>query len=133
MRFLLDTNICIYIIKKKPKQVIDMFLTLPIGSVGISSITLAELQYGIAKSINVEKNREALEKFLTPFEVLDFDQNAANCYGDIRAELERKGTPIGSLDMLIAAHARSLDVILVTNNEKEFVRIVDLKIENWVK
>ena len=133
MRFLLDTNICIYIIKKKPKQVIDMFLTLPIGSVGISSITLAELQYGIAKSINVEKNREALEKFLTPFEVLDFDQNAANCYGDIRAELERKGTQIGSLDMLIAAHARSLDVILVTNNEKEFVRIVDLKIENWVK
>lgn len=133
MRFLLDTNICIYIIKKKPKQVIDMFLTLPIGSVGISSITLAELQYGIAKSINVEKNREALEKFLTPFEVLDFDQNAANCYGDIRAELERRGTPIGSLDMLIAAHARSLDVILVTNNEKEFVRIVDLKIENWVK
>ena len=83
MRFLLDTNICIYIIKKKPKQVIDMFLTLPIGSVGISSITLAELQYGIAKSINVEKNREALEKFLTPFEVLDFDQNAANCYGYI--------------------------------------------------
>ncbi|MBK7639480.1 MAG: type II toxin-antitoxin system VapC family toxin [Bacteroidetes bacterium] len=133
MRFLLDTNICIYIIKKKPKQVIDMFLTLPIGSVGISSITLAELQYGIAKSINVEKNREALEKFLTPFEVLDFDQNAANCYGDIRAELERKGTPIGSLDMLIAAHARSLDVILVTNNEKEFVRIMDLKIENWAK
>ena len=133
MRFLLDTNICIYIIKKKPKQVIDMFLTLPIGSVGISSITLAELQYGIAKSINVEKNREALEKFLTPFEVLDFDQNAANCYGDIRAELEKMGTPIGSLDMLIAAHARSLDIILVTNNEKEFVRIMDLKIENWAK
>jgi tRNA(fMet)-specific endonuclease VapC len=133
MRFLLDTNICIYIIKKKPRQVIDIFLTLPIGSVGISSITLAELQYGIAKSNNVEKNREALEKFLTPFEVFDFDQSAANCYGDIRAELEKMGTPIGSLDMLIAAHARSLDIILVTNNEKEFVRIMDLKIENWAK
>ncbi|MBL0287958.1 MAG: PIN domain-containing protein [Bacteroidetes bacterium] len=74
-----------------------------------------------------------MEKFLTPVEVFDFDQSAANCYGDIRAELEKMGTPIGSLDMLIAAHARSLDIILVTNNEKEFVRIMDLKIENWVK
>jgi len=131
MEYLLDTNICIYIIKKKPEQVFDKFLTLSIGSVGISSITLAELHYGIAKSLNPEKNKEALEKFLTPIEILDFEANATEEYGKIRAELERKGTPIGPLDMLIAAHAKSLDLTLVTNNEKEFNRIVGLKIENW--
>lgn len=133
MEYFLDTNICIYIIKKRPARVFDKLITLPLGSVGISSVTLAELQYGIAKSTNPDKNKEALEKFLTPIEIMDFDSNASEEYGQIRAELEKKGTPIGALDLLIAAHAKCLDLILVTNNEKEFARIPDLKIENWTK
>jgi tRNA(fMet)-specific endonuclease VapC len=133
MNYLLDTNICIYIIKKKPAEVFEKFKTLTIGDVGISSITLAELQFGIEKSSNPEKNREALEKFLTPIEILDYGYEATVEYGKIRTELEKKGIPIGPLDMLIASHAKSLGVILVTNNEREFMRIVDLKIENWTK
>jgi len=133
MEYLLDTNICIYIIKKKPFEVFEKFKTLTIGDVGISSITLAELQFGIEKSSNAEKNREALEKFLTPIEIIDYGFEASVEYGKIRAELEKKGIPIGPLDMLIASHAQSLNVILVTNNVKEFERIPGLKIENWTK
>jgi tRNA(fMet)-specific endonuclease VapC len=133
MEYLLDTNICIYIIKKKPAEVFDKFKNLTIGDVGISSITLAELQYGIEKSSNSVKNKEALEKFLTPIEVIDFGYDATVEYGKIRSELERKGVPIGPLDMLIAAHAMSLDVTLVTNNVREFERIPELKIDNWTK
>lgn len=131
MEYLLDTNICIYIIKKRPIIVFDKFRSLSIGSIGISSITLAELQYGIMKSSNPDKNQEALNKFLTPIEILDFGFYATMEYGKIRAELERKGTPIGPLDTLIASHAKSLDLTLVTNNEREFERISGLKIENW--
>ena len=131
MEYLLDTNICIYIIKKKPFEVFEKFKTLTIGDVGISSITLAELQFGIEKSSNAEKNREALEKFLTPIEIIDYGFEASVEYGKIRAELEKKGIPIGPLDMLIASHAKSLDVVLVTNNVKEFESIAGLKIENW--
>jgi tRNA(fMet)-specific endonuclease VapC len=133
MEYLLDTNICIYIIKKKPDEVFEKFKNLTIGDVGISSITLAELQYGIEKSSNSEKNREALEKFLTPIEIIDYGYEATVEYGKIRAELEKKGVPIGPLDMLIASHAKSLDVILVTNNVREFERISGLRIENWTK
>ena len=133
MEYLLDTNICIYIIKKRPIIVFDKFKSLPIGSIGISTITLAELQFGIMKSSNPQKNQEALDKFLTPLEIIDFDSNATIDYGMIRANLEIKGTPIGPLDTLIAAHARSLDLTLITNNEKEFERIPGLKIENWTK
>ena len=133
MEYLLDTNICIYIIKKKPFEVFEKFKTLTIGDVGISSITLAELQFGIEKSSNAEKNREALEKFLTPIEIIDYGFEASVEYGKIRAELEKKGIPIGPLDMLIASHAKSLDVVLVTNNVKEFESIAGLKIENWTK
>ena len=133
MDYLLDTNICIYIIKKKPAKVFDKFKNLTIGDVGISSITLAELQYGIEKSSSPTKNKEALEKFLTPIEIVDYGYAATVEYGIIRAELEKKGIPIGSLDTLIASHAKSLDVILVTNNVREFDRIPGLKIENWVK
>jgi tRNA(fMet)-specific endonuclease VapC len=131
MEYLLDTNICIYIIKKKPVEVFERFKNLTIGDIGISTITLAELQYGIEKSSNPEKNREALEKFLTPIEILEYGYNATIEYGKIRAELEKKGVPIGPLDMLIASHAISLDVILVTNNMREFERIPSLKTENW--
>ena len=131
MEYLLDTNICIYIIKKKPAEVFERFKNLTISDVGISSITLAELQYGIEKSSNSEKNREALQKFLTPIEILDYGYEATVEYGKIRAELEKKGVPIGPLDMLIASHAKSLDVILVTNNVREFETIAGLRIENW--
>ena len=133
MEYLLDTNICIYIIKKKPAEVFEKLKKVMLGDVGISSISLAELQYGIEKSSNPEKNREALEIFLTPIEIVDYGYEASVDYGKIRAELERKGTPIGPLDMLIASHARSLDLVLVTNNVKEFERIPGLRIENWSK
>jgi len=114
MEYLLDTNICIYIIKKRPANVFVRFKDLSVGSVGISSITLAELQFGVMKSSNPEKNQEALDRFLTPLEIVDFDYNATIEYGKIRADLEKKGIPIGPLDTLIAAHAKSLDLILVT-------------------
>lgn len=133
MEYLLDTNICIYIIKKRPTEVLDKFKTLSLGSVGISSITLAELQYGIVKSTNPKKNQEALDKFLTPLEILDFDYYATIEYGQVRSALEKKGSPIGPLDTLIASHAKSLGLTLVTNNVKEFSRIAGLKFENWVK
>ena len=129
---LLDTNICIYIIKRKPVNVLEKFKSLSIGTIGISSITLAELQFGVMKSSDPNKNQEALDKFLTPLEILDFDYYATIQYGKIRAQLERKGTPISPLDTLIASHAMSLELTLVTNNLKEFERIPDLKIENWV-
>jgi len=133
MEYLLDTNICIYIIKKRPEKVLEKFNTLSLGEVAISSITLAELHYGIIKSSNPKKNQEALDKFLTPLEILEFDYFATVEYGKIRAGLENKGMPIGPLDTLIASHAMSRKMTLVTNNEREFIRIPDLKIENWVK
>jgi len=133
MEYLLDTNICIYIIKKKPEIVLKKFKGFPLGSIGISTITLAELQYGIRKSLNPEKNLSALNQFIIPLAIIDFDYNATIEYGLIRAELEKKGTPIGPLDTLIGSHAKSAGLILVTNNEKEFKRIENLKIENWTK
>ena len=133
MEYLLDTNICIYIIKKRPTNVLKKFESLSPGDVAISSITLAELYYGIMKSSDPMKNQEALDKFLIPLEILDFDYTATIDYGKIRADLEKKGTPIGPLDTLIASHAKSLNLTLVTNNEKEFERIPGLKLENWTK
>lgn len=133
MEYLLDTNICIYIIRRKPASVFQHFERLDLGSVGISSITLAELQYGVAKSARPEQNQSALNRFLIPLEIADFDFRAAEEYGNIRATLEMKGRPIGPLDFLIAAHAKSLGATLVTNNEKEFQRISGLKIENWIQ
>jgi len=132
MHFILDTNICIYIIKKKPIQVINKLRTFTISDIGISSITLSELEYGIAKSSRPDQNREALNNFLAPLEIIPYDDRAASLYGDIRAYLEKIGQPIGSMDMLIAAHARSLAVTLVTNNSREFERIPQLQLENWV-
>ena len=131
MSFLLDTNICIYIIKKKPISVINRLSQFPFNQVSISVITLAELEYGVRKSAVPEKNQLALNDFLKPFSVLNFDYAAAVEYGTIRSSLERKGTPIGQLDTLIAAHAKSLNLTLVTNNENEFNRVEGLRIENW--
>ena len=130
--YMLDTNICIYIIKNRPEQVRDRLAALASGDVCISSVTLAELATGVERSRDVERNRTALHLFLAPLKVLDFDDHAALAYGKIRADLEKRGMPIGSMDMLIAAHAVSSRCVLVTNNEREFQRIQDLTIENWV-
>jgi tRNA(fMet)-specific endonuclease VapC len=130
---LLDTNICIYIIKKRPVDVFEKFRTLPLGSVGISTITLAEMEYGVVKSSQPEKNNEVLIRFITPLEIIPFNHNAALHYGAIRLSLEKQGTPIGAMDILIASQAMSMNTTLITNNEKEFIRIKGLKVENWVK
>jgi tRNA(fMet)-specific endonuclease VapC len=132
MQFLLDTNTCIYIIKNKPPQVLAKFQTLDISDVGISSITVAELEYGVYKSQRQEQNRAALSQFLIPLEILSFDGQATQIYGRIRAELERQGIVIGSMDMLIASQAISLGLTLVTNNVRELSRIPELALENWV-
>ena len=131
INYLLDTNICIYIIKKQPIQVIRKLQEHDISEIGISSITLSELEYGVSKSAKREQNKLALAGFLAPIEIVSYDDKAAGVYGDIRAFLEKKGMPIGSLDTLIGAHALSLDCILVTNNTKEFDRIPNLFIEDW--
>ena len=130
--FMLDTNICIYIIKKKPEQVLGQLKNARISDIGVSSITLSELAYGAEKSSRPDQNRIALAEFFAPLEILSYDDMAAQEYGKIRVYLERHGTPIGSMDMLIAAHALSLNCTLVTNNEREFSRIQSFKIENWV-
>jgi tRNA(fMet)-specific endonuclease VapC len=132
MKLMLDTNICIYIIKQQPVAVLKRFLEYQIGDIGISSITLSELRYGVAKSTHQEKNTKALDEFITPLEVVSFDEEAAHVYGNIRATLEKAGTPIGSMDMLIAAHAVSSGIPLVTNNAREFVRIPALNIIDWL-
>ena len=129
--FLLDTNTCIYIIKRKPEQALARLQSLQVSDVGVSAITLRELEYGVSKSSKPEQNKMALAEFLAPLEILPYDDLAAARYGEIRARLEIQGTPIGPLDMLIGAHALALECVLVTNNEREFSRIFDLEIENW--
>jgi len=133
MEFMLDTNTCVYIIKRKPPDIIERFKRTEISQIGISSITLSELVYGVAKSSRPEQNQIALTQFVAPLEILPYGDDAAQYYGDLRVYLEKQGTPIGSLDMLIAAHALSIACTLVTNNEKEFIRIPELKIDNWAK
>ncbi len=131
MKVMLDTNICIYIIKQKPRSVLERFAAFPVGDLGISVITLAELEYGASKSSEPDRNREALEQFVSPLEIAVFDRLATSVYGKIRALLEKRGRPIGSMDLLIAAHALSLNVRLVTNNMREFKRVPGLRVENW--
>lgn len=133
MAYMLDTNICIYLIKRKPAAVLERFRQTTISEISISSITLSELFYGVSKSAKPEQNFMALAQFAAPFEILPFDSEAAQFYGDLMARLEKQGAPIGSLDMLIAAHALSVTSTLVTNNEKEFNRVPGLKVENWVR
>ena len=132
MKYMLDTNICIYLIKQQPREVIDKFQGIIPGEIAISSVTVAEMMYRVGKSQHKERNKTALELFLAPLEIVDFDFKAAQHYGVIRAYLEKMGTPIGAYDLMIAAHALSLGLILVTNNEREFQRIPDLIVENWV-
>ncbi len=133
MKYLLDTNICIYIIKKKPAKVIEHFKIYRPGDIGISSISVSELNFGVEKSSKPEINKIALAEFLQPLIVIDYTKEDADSYGKIRTELEKKGTPIGSMDLLIAAQAISNGLILVTNNESEFRRVKGIKLENWTK
>jgi tRNA(fMet)-specific endonuclease VapC len=132
MNVMLDTNICIYLIKRHPQSVLQRFSSFQVGEIGISTITLAVLEYGAARSAQPKKNREALAEFISALEVAVFDQPATESYGKIRATLEKKGHPIGAMDVLIAAHALSLGVRLVTNNEREFKRVPGLQVENWI-
>jgi len=133
MKVMLDTNICIAIIKRKPPQVVKRFNAYKVGEIGISWITLAELEFGVAKSQHQEKNQAALDEFVLPLEIAYFNQEVARVYGRIRATLEREGTPIGSLDMTIGAHALSLGVTLATNNISEFSRIKGLTVVDWLE
>ena len=131
MKLLLDTNICIYLIRKKSPSVIRHFDTFAPGTIGISSITVAELEFGVQKSKYNSKNQQVLEQFLLPLVVLDFDYEAARAYGKLRAVLETRGRIIGALDMLIAAHALSQSLPLATNNVREFSKVPELKVLNW--
>ena len=128
---LLDTNICIYIINAKPAAVLERFKHYRLGEIGLCSVVAAELAFGVAKSGSA-RNRQALEMFLAPLTILPFDERASWAYGDLRAELERRGTPIGSLDTMIAAHALSLQATLITNNTREFAQVPGLQVDNWV-
>lgn len=131
MRYMLDTNICIYILKRKPEQVLLHLQEHDPSGICISSVTYAELMHGVEKSKAIEKNRLALAVLLANIDILDFDTSAAESYGKIRASLEKAGTPIEPLDMMIAGHAMALDSTVVTNNIKEFARVDGLKLENW--
>ena len=133
MRYMLDTNICIYLIREKPIKVLKKLRTFDLSDIVISAITHSELEYGVAKSSRRKENHEALIKFLAPLEIVPYEDKAAANYGQIRTYLEKKGTVIGAMDLLIGAHAKSIPVTLVTNNPKEFKRIQGLRVENWAK
>ena len=132
MKLMLDTNTCIAIIKRKPPQVLKRFNEYTVGDICISWVTLAELEFGVAKSQQQDKNQAALDEFILPLEIANFDPGVARVYGRVRAALEKKGTPIGALDIMIGAHALSLGVTLVTNNTREFSRIKGLTVVDWL-
>jgi len=131
MHLLLDTDICIYLIREQPRTIVDRFEKHAVGDIGISTITLAELEYGVSKSGKPAKNKEALDQFTTPLVVADFDRAATVSYGKLRTALEKKGQMIGGMDLLIAAHAVSLNVPVVTHNVREFTRVPGLRVETW--
>ena len=131
MRFMLDTNLCLYAIKHRPPEVIAALRAHESAGLGLSSVTVAELYFGVAKSGSA-RNLSALEQFLAPLELADFDRSAAASYGPLRAAMEAAGAPIGPLDTQIAAHALALGVTLVSNNTREFARVPGLRLENWL-
>jgi len=131
MKWMLDTDTCIAIIKGKPPSVLKKLRGKSVGQVGISSITLGELAFGAAKSGRRDESRAALAEFLLALEIASFDSDAASSYGQLRASLEKRGAPIGPLETLIGAHAAALDVVLVTHNTREFGRIDTLRLEDW--
>jgi tRNA(fMet)-specific endonuclease VapC len=126
----LDTNICIYIINAKPPAVLARFQQYRMGDIGLCSAVAAELAFGVAKSGSL-RNRQALEMFLAPLSILPFDDSAIWAYGDLLADLERRGTAIGALDTMIAAHALSQHGLLITNNIREFAKVPGLQLDNW--
>lgn len=130
---MLDTNTCIAIIKRQPEVAIKRLRGKSIGQIGLSSIAVSELTYGVQVSARPEQDFQALQEFLLPLEIAAYDEACAYQYGQLRAELKRKGRPIGSLDTLIAAHALALDIVLVTNNTAEFSQVPDLRLEDWLK
>ena len=132
MKCMLDTDSCIYIIRQKPHAIRERFEACAVGDIGISMITLAELEYGAEKSSQPKRNREALEQFIDVLEIAPFGRQATLQYGQIRVHLEKNGQRIGGMGLLIAAHARSLGVTLVANNEREFKPVPGLRVENWM-
>lgn len=132
MTYLLDTNICIYVIKNRYADLVKKLRAVGIEQVGISTITIAELEFGVANSMRPEETMSKLYEFLVPFTILDFDMHAARCYGKVRKVLKDLGQPIGPMDMLISSIALARSLTLVTNNENEFARVPGLKIENWI-
>jgi tRNA(fMet)-specific endonuclease VapC len=131
MKYLLDTNICIYLMKGNFPLVVSRFRQFPINDIGVSAVSIAELEFGVANSSSAKHNRNTLDRWLSNLNQPAFDSNAARCYGTIRAQLQANGTPIGPLDMLLAAQAISLSATLVSNNLREFSRVRGLKVENW--
>jgi tRNA(fMet)-specific endonuclease VapC len=133
MRYLLDTNICVLLIRQKSQQVLQQLTQHPFTDIAVSAITVAELQYGVQKSAHPSQNQQALDYFLLPLTILPFDEDAATTYGAIRTYLEARGAPIGAIDTLLAAQAASHKLIFVTNNVREFARVPGLTIEDWTK
>ena len=133
MIYLLDTNICVLLIRQKSPQVLAKLTSYSITDIGISAITVAELQYGVQKSSRPTLNQQALDQFLLPLNIIPFDEQDAIVYGHIRASLEAQGLPIGALDTLIAAQALQYNLVLVTNNVREFARVAGLTVEDWTK
>jgi len=130
--YMLDTNMCIYIIKKRPIGLLEKFNSIPQNRLYISVVTYAELQYGIERSSSKKMNQKIIDDFVSHLTVLSWEMEAARQYGKIRSDLEKDGTPIGNMDLLIAAHALSKKCTIVSNNLKEFNRVKNLKCENWV-
>ena|SRR5438067_4036 len=133
MKYLLDTSICVYLIRQRPIHLLQRFATYAVAEIAVSTITVAELYYGVERSNRPILNRQALERFLVPLTVLEFDLGAAEVYGSLRTGLAAAGMPIGSLDTLIAAQALSRHLIVVTNNTGEFARVAGLVIEDWTQ
>lgn len=131
-QYMLDTDICIELIRGRAPAVFERLKEHAVDAVAISSITLAELQYGVARSARPQKHALLLAQFCAPLAILSFDHQAAEAYGTLRTALEKAGTPIGPLDTLIAAHALSLSSTLVTNNQREYRRVSGLHVENWL-
>ena len=130
-RYMLDTDMCSYIIKERPESVRQRFQKLAMEQLCVSVVTYAELIYGVERSSSKRVNRPIIEDFVRHLDVMDWDTGAADQYGMIRTELEVAGNPIGAMDMMIAAHAKSIKAVLVTNNQKHFTKIKGLKIDNW--
>ena len=132
IRYMLDTDVCIALIKNRPASMRSRLSLLTSEEVGISSIVAAELWFGVANSQKKKKNQSALKDFLEFVTLLDWPCEASRLYGQVRAQLQKLGTPIGATDLLIVSHALFIDTVLVTNNTREFERVPDLKIENWL-